>query len=103
MYVENVSALSKRKTARNVAQLGTVSILKALLTQYEIYNSSFFFLPVRARDAILDLIVERTHDISYYTRCAVLKVWTQLVEVAAVVMRLMHIIFISISLLFFSE
>lgn len=31
--------------------------------------------------------MERTHDISYYTRCAVLKVWTQLVEVAFIVIR----------------
>ena len=37
----------------------------------------------RTRDALLDLLVERTHDVSYFTRAAVLKVWCSLLEAQA--------------------
>ena len=41
----------------------------------------------RVRDNILDMIVERTHDISPYTRATVLKVWHVLVSGDAVPVR----------------
>jgi len=34
----------------------------------------------KTRDNLLDVLIERTHDRSSYTRCAVLKVWAQLSE-----------------------
>ena len=34
----------------------------------------------RVRDSMLDMIVERTHDVNAFTRAAVLKVWSSLLE-----------------------
>lgn len=42
---------------------------------------------MRTRDSLLDIIVERTHDVSYYTRSAVLKVWISLLESNSVPVR----------------
>ena len=41
----------------------------------------------RVRDALLDLLTERVHDVSPYTRAAVLKVWVFLLEDKAVPVR----------------
>lgn len=41
----------------------------------------------RLRDTILDVIVERTHDVSPYTRAAVLRVWHSLLVANAVPVR----------------
>ena len=41
----------------------------------------------RLRDTILDVIVERTHDVSPYTRAAVLRVWQVLLVANAVPVR----------------
>lgn len=41
----------------------------------------------RTRDSLLDLIVERTHDVNHFTRAAVLKVWISLVETQSVPVR----------------
>ncbi len=41
----------------------------------------------RIRDTILDMIVERTHDVSPYTRATVLKVWHTLLTAEAVPVR----------------
>jgi hypothetical protein len=38
---------------------------------------------IRTRDDMLDILVERTRDISSYTRCAVLRTWSYLVEAEA--------------------
>jgi hypothetical protein len=35
---------------------------------------------VRSRDVILDILIERAHDINPYTRTTVLKVWSRLLE-----------------------
>jgi len=34
----------------------------------------------RVRDSMLDIMVERTHDVNSFTRAAVLKVWSNLLE-----------------------
>lgn len=41
----------------------------------------------RIRDQILDMIVERTHDVSPYTRAAVLKIWFSLLAADAIPVR----------------
>ena len=41
----------------------------------------------RVRDSLLDVLVERTHDVSPYSRAAVLKVWQSLLEADAVPAR----------------
>ena len=41
----------------------------------------------RVRDSMLDIIVERTHDINYYTRAQVLKIWSSLLDSNAVPVR----------------
>lgn len=55
----------------------------------------------RLRDTILDVIVERTHDVSPYTRGAVLRVWQVLLVANAVpVRRLPHVSEIAFDRLF---
>jgi hypothetical protein len=44
----------------------------------------------RVRDAFLDLLVERTHDVSPWTRANVLKVWMNLLETHSVPVRRIH-------------
>lgn len=39
---------------------------------------------VRSRDVILDILVERAHDVNPYTRAVVLKVWSRLLEAGSV-------------------
>jgi hypothetical protein len=39
---------------------------------------------VRSRDVILDILVERAHDVNPYTRATVLKVWSRLLETGSV-------------------
>ena len=38
----------------------------------------------KIRDSVLDMIVERTHDVSPYTRASVMKVWHSLLVAGAV-------------------
>ena len=44
----------------------------------------------RIRDAFLDLLVERTHDVSPWTRANVLKVWVALLESQSVPVRVVN-------------
>jgi hypothetical protein len=41
----------------------------------------------RVRDSVLNIMVERTHDKNYYTRVAVLKAWSFLLEASAIPVR----------------
>ena len=41
----------------------------------------------RVRDSMLDIIVERTHDVNHYTRAQVLKIWISILENNAVPVR----------------
>jgi condensin complex subunit 1 len=41
----------------------------------------------RERESLLDILVERVHDVSSFVRAAVLKIWTQLLERSAVPVR----------------
>lgn len=57
------------------------------LTANEVSNEVNITSLIRTRESLLDILIERVHDVNYYTRANVLKIWTHLQESHAIPMK----------------